>query len=169
MKKTKNSYKKSGVNIETADKFTDYIRKSSRLAFKKKLNKVIKGLKKASKTHAQQAKTLSAIKMKKGGSVPDNVANPSLYAKAKAKAKAEAIGSINSSSIRLLSISIFACSTSEEPNKAGSGCNNSRYLQIAMLSVITVPSSNSSAGTLLEEDIFLYSSCLCSPSMMLIS
>tara|TARA_Y100001970_G_scaffold74701_1_gene94681 strand:+ start:16630 stop:17658 length:1029 start_codon:yes stop_codon:yes gene_type:complete len=42
MKKTKNSYKKSGVNIETADKFTDYIRKSSRLAFKKKLNKVSK-------------------------------------------------------------------------------------------------------------------------------
>ena len=55
----------------------------------KKLNKVIKGLKKASKTHAQQAKTLGAIKMKKGGSVPDNVANPSLYKKAKAKAKAK--------------------------------------------------------------------------------
>ena len=56
---------------------------------KEKLNKVIKGLKKASKTHAQQAKTLGAIKMKKGGSVPDNVANPSLYKKAKAKAKAK--------------------------------------------------------------------------------
>jgi len=55
----------------------------------KKINKVIKGLKKASKLHAQQAKTLGAIKMKKGGSVPDNVANPSLYAKAKAKAKAK--------------------------------------------------------------------------------
>ena len=60
----------------------------------KKLNKVIKGLKKASKTHAQQAKTLGAIKMKKGGSakkdnIPDNVANPSLYRKAKAKAKAK--------------------------------------------------------------------------------
>jgi len=58
----------------------------------KKLNKVIKGLKKASKTHAQQAKTLDAIKMKKGGSagdVPKNVANPSLYRKAKAKAKAK--------------------------------------------------------------------------------
>lgn len=55
----------------------------------KKLNKVIKGLKKASKTHAQQAKTLGAIKMKKGGSVPANVANPSLYRKAKAKAKAK--------------------------------------------------------------------------------
>jgi hypothetical protein len=57
---------------------------------KEKLNKVIKGLKKASKTHAQQAKTLSSIKMNKGGSaskIPDNVANPSLYAKAKAKAK----------------------------------------------------------------------------------
>ena len=56
---------------------------------KEKLKKVIKGLKKASKTHAQQAKTLSAIKMKAGGSVPDNVANPSLYKKAKAKAKAK--------------------------------------------------------------------------------
>ena len=56
---------------------------------KEKLNKVIKGLKKASKTHAQQAKTLSTIKMKAGGSVPDNVANPSLYKKAKAKAKAK--------------------------------------------------------------------------------
>ena len=57
---------------------------------KEKLNKVIKGLKKASKTHAQQAKTLSSIKMNKGGSaskIPDNVANPSLYAKAKEKAK----------------------------------------------------------------------------------
>ena len=56
---------------------------------KEKLKKVIKGLKKASKTHAQQAKTLSTIKMKAGGSVPDNVANPSLYKKAKAKAKAK--------------------------------------------------------------------------------
>ena len=34
---------------------------------KKKLNKVIKGLQKASKTHAKQAKTLQSIKMKKGG------------------------------------------------------------------------------------------------------
>ncbi len=39
MKKTKNSYKKSGVNIETADKFTKYIRNYSKQAFKKKLNK----------------------------------------------------------------------------------------------------------------------------------
>ena len=39
MKKTKNSYKKSGVNIKTADKFTKYIRKYSKQAFKKKLNK----------------------------------------------------------------------------------------------------------------------------------
>lgn len=58
----------------------------------KKLNKVIKGLKKASNTHAKQAKTLEAIKLKKGGSagdVPKNVANPSLYRKARAKAKAK--------------------------------------------------------------------------------
>jgi hypothetical protein len=57
----------------------------------KKINKVVKGLKKASKTHAGQAKTLESIKMKKGGGAksktPSNVANPSLYAKAKAKAK----------------------------------------------------------------------------------
>jgi len=36
MKKTKNSYKKSGVNIETADKFAKYIAKYSKRAFKKK-------------------------------------------------------------------------------------------------------------------------------------
>jgi hypothetical protein len=34
---------------------------------KEKLKKVIKGLQKASKTHAKQAKTLESIKMKKGG------------------------------------------------------------------------------------------------------
>ena len=59
---------------------------------KRKLNKVIKGLKKASKTHAGQAKILESIKMKKGGGaskVPSNVANPSLYRRAKAKAKAK--------------------------------------------------------------------------------
>ena len=56
------------------------------------MKKVIKGLKKASKTHAGQAKTLESIKMKKGGSAsktPSNVANPSIYARAKAKAKAK--------------------------------------------------------------------------------
>ena len=36
---------------------------------KEKLKKVIKGLEKASKTHAKQAKTLKTIKMKKGGKV----------------------------------------------------------------------------------------------------
>ena len=56
---------------------------------KQKMNKVIKGLEKASKTHASQAKTLKSIKMKEGGSVPSNVANPALYRKAKAKAKAK--------------------------------------------------------------------------------
>jgi len=39
MKKTKNSYKKSGVNIESADKFTKYIGKYSQQVFRKKLNK----------------------------------------------------------------------------------------------------------------------------------
>ena len=42
MKKTKNSYKKSGVNIDAADKFTKYIKKYSKQAFKKKLNKLNK-------------------------------------------------------------------------------------------------------------------------------
>ena len=59
---------------------------------KEKIKKVAQALKKASNTHAQQAKTLEAIKLKKGGSasdVPKNVANPSLYRKAKAKAKAK--------------------------------------------------------------------------------
>ena len=59
---------------------------------KQKIEKGAKALKKASNTHAEQAKTLEAIKLKKGGSasdVPDNVANPSLYRKAKAKAKAK--------------------------------------------------------------------------------
>ena len=59
---------------------------------KEKIKKVAKALKKASNTHAKQAKPLEAIKLKKGGSasdVPDNVANPSLYRKAKAKAKAK--------------------------------------------------------------------------------
>ena len=36
MKKTKNSYKKSGVNIDTADKFTNFIGKLTKVAFKKK-------------------------------------------------------------------------------------------------------------------------------------
>ena len=35
---------------------------------KAKLKKVVKGLKKASKSHAKQAKTLQTIKLKKGGS-----------------------------------------------------------------------------------------------------
>ena len=60
---------------------------------KAKIKKVVKGLKKASKLHAKQAKTLQSIKMKKGGGAksktPANVANPSIYARAKAKAKAK--------------------------------------------------------------------------------
>ena len=39
MKKTKNSYKKSGVNIKAADKFAKYIGKYSKKVFKKKINK----------------------------------------------------------------------------------------------------------------------------------
>ena len=39
MKKTKNSYKKSGVDIKSADKFAKYIGKYSKQVFKKKVNK----------------------------------------------------------------------------------------------------------------------------------
>ena len=38
-------------------------------ANKVKVNKVVKGLKKASKTHAKQAKTLSTLKLSKGSTV----------------------------------------------------------------------------------------------------
>ena len=47
-----------------------------------KVNKVIKGLKKASKSHAKQAKTLESVKLKKGGSVKD-----ACYQKVKASYK----------------------------------------------------------------------------------
>ena len=43
MKKTKNSYKKSGVDIKLAEKFTKYIGNQSKQVFKKKLNKFNKG------------------------------------------------------------------------------------------------------------------------------
>ena len=43
MKRTKDSYKKSGVNIKTADKFTKYIAEYSKRTFKKKINRLNKG------------------------------------------------------------------------------------------------------------------------------
>jgi len=46
-----------------------------------KLNKVIKGLKKASKTHASQAKTLESIGMKKGGKTKSKVNEAGNYTK----------------------------------------------------------------------------------------
>ena len=42
---------------------------------KTKINKVVKGLKKASKLHAGQAKTLSALKLNKGGSTVNKAGN----------------------------------------------------------------------------------------------
>ncbi len=42
MKKTNNSYKKSGVDIKTADKFAKFIGKYSKQVFKKKINKINK-------------------------------------------------------------------------------------------------------------------------------
>ena len=46
-----------------------------------KLNKVIKGLKKASKTHAGQAKILESISMKKGGKTKSKVNEAGNYTK----------------------------------------------------------------------------------------
>jgi hypothetical protein len=60
---------------------------------KNKINKVSKALKKASNTHAKQAKTLETLKLKKGGGakkksgVPSNVTNPGLYSRVKSEAK----------------------------------------------------------------------------------
>ena len=48
---------------------------------KTKLKKVISGLKKASKLHAGQAKTLSAIKMKEGGKTKSKVNEAGNYTK----------------------------------------------------------------------------------------
>jgi len=46
-----------------------------------KINKVIKGLKKASKLHASQAKTLESINMKKGGKTKSKVNQAGNYTK----------------------------------------------------------------------------------------
>ena len=48
---------------------------------KAKIKKVISGLKKASKTHAGQAKTLSTIKMKSGGKTKSKVNEAGNYTK----------------------------------------------------------------------------------------
>ena len=42
---------------------------------RKKVNKVIKGLKKATKLHSQQAKSLSTLKLSKGGSTVNKAGN----------------------------------------------------------------------------------------------
>lgn len=58
---------------------------------KSTIKKVVGGLSKASKMHAGQAKALSAIKLKKGGSPKKKAgskpSNPSLYSKVKSEAK----------------------------------------------------------------------------------
>ena len=46
-----------------------------------KINKVIKGLKKASKTHASQAKTLESVKLKKGCKTKTTVNEAGNYTK----------------------------------------------------------------------------------------
>ena len=48
---------------------------------KKKIDKVVKGLKKASKLHAGQAKTLSSLKFKKGGKTKSRVNEAGNYTK----------------------------------------------------------------------------------------
>ena len=59
---------------------------------KRTVRKVVKGLRKASRTHAKQAKSLSALKLKKGGSATKKKkgatpTNQSLYARVKSEAK----------------------------------------------------------------------------------
>mgnify|MGYP003109444525 FL=1 len=60
---------------------------------KRTVKKVAKALNKASKSHAKQARMLSALKMKKGGKAKKKKkkgatpTNPSLYARVKAEAK----------------------------------------------------------------------------------
>ena len=48
---------------------------------KKKIDKVVKGLKKASKSHAGQAKTLSSLKLRKGGKTKSTVNKAGNYTK----------------------------------------------------------------------------------------
>lgn len=48
---------------------------------KKKVDKVVRGLKKASKSHAGQAKTLSALKLKEGGKTKSTVNKAGNYTK----------------------------------------------------------------------------------------
>mgnify|MGYP003137361156 CR=1 FL=1 len=59
---------------------------------KRTVKKVSRDLKKASNTHARQAKKLAALKLKKGGSASKKKkgatpTNPSLYARVKSEAK----------------------------------------------------------------------------------
>ena len=55
--------------LRTAKNIDDSSGMSAGGALKSKVKKVISGLKKASKTHAGQAKTLEALELKKGGRV----------------------------------------------------------------------------------------------------
>lgn len=64
----------------------------ARKKVKRTVKKVVKGLKKASNTHAKQARSLAALKLKKGGSVKKRKSgakptNPDLYSRVKAEAK----------------------------------------------------------------------------------
>ena len=64
----------------------------ARKKVKRTVKKVVKGLKKASNTHAKQARSLAALKLKKGGSVKKKKSgakptNPALYSRVKAEAK----------------------------------------------------------------------------------
>tara|TARA_R110000822_G_scaffold40836_2_gene110794 strand:- start:170 stop:571 length:402 start_codon:yes stop_codon:yes gene_type:complete len=71
-------------DLEILRKSNDYDDGSNMKAggpVKSKLKKVINGLKKASKTHAGQAKTLSTIKMKEGGKTKSKVNEAGNYTK----------------------------------------------------------------------------------------
>jgi len=71
-------------DLEILRKSNDYDDSSGMKAggpVKAKIKKVISGLKKASKTHAGQAKTLSTIKMKEGGKTKSKVNEAGNYTK----------------------------------------------------------------------------------------
>jgi|TARA_A100000172_G_scaffold73434_1_gene55010 hypothetical protein len=64
----------------------------ARKKVKRTVKKVTKALKKASNAHAKQARSLAALKLKKGGSVKKKKSgakptNPALYSRVKAEAK----------------------------------------------------------------------------------
>ena len=73
--------KNSKLDTDLPHMLTDSISWEKIMSRAQKINKVIKGLKKASKTHASQAKTLESVKLKKGGKTKSRVNEAGNYTK----------------------------------------------------------------------------------------